>query len=453
MKSIERSSPSPSQDPVKGEKPPNFIVYMIDKLRPDRLGIYGYPRKTSPHLDRLSRRGIVFDHAYAPCPWTLPSITSLLTGLVPASHGANFKSQKATLVDQVIWLPRLLEAKGYSTACFHTHPFLRKTASFIHLAFQEFHEPSGASAERFSERMYLDTLHPAYEAWLEKHTREPFFLYVHVIDVHGPYAKMRVLEEDEDELRELQRASYPFPRTPEGLLASSTPTAYPKKSLFYDGHIHWVDEHLHKLVRKLESLGIDRRSYLFITSDHGEGFGEHGYWNHGRDVFEELIRVPLIVLCHDRVKRHAGRVPHLVNTIGLLPTILDLAGVPQPEGLHGGSFKDLWSERPPLWSCSSMCDGCLAGNPLSPDSFMLDTRFKLITHKAADKSTIFDLEGDPGEVKPFAVHTADNPSHNRILRDLMAERERFLSSIQKKRIQVNSVDQETLNALEALGYL
>ncbi|MCI0470060.1 MAG: sulfatase [Candidatus Aminicenantes bacterium] len=434
---------------------PNFIIFLVDMLRPDHLGLHGYTKKTSPNIDRLARQAIVFDNAYAPSPWTYPSVVSLLTGLTPISHGAAIQGTEIILPKTDSWLPAVFKENGYNTVCFYTHPFLRKEVSNIHTAFAGYYDPSEKKrgAGRFSDYMYLDTLYPACENWIEKNHRQPFFMYIHVIDVHGPYNKVKLLDEDKAKYAELLRQKYRFPRLKEyNMYAASTKKPNPHKSLFYDGHIFSVDKYFAKLYDKLQALGIGENTFLILTSDHGEGFGEHNQWNHGLSMYEPQIRIPLIIYSHRFARQKAGRIPGIVNSVGLLPTLLDTAAIKTNKNIDGKSFLSLIPDRPEKWKYSSLSDVCRKKEETDPDSFMTDVDFKLVSDKKSGKQHLFDLKADPGELHPLNLSAMKSKRHRGAFSYLVQKRKEFLKTIDKRGSMKKMLQKNSLEHLKTLGY-
>ncbi|MGD2090363.1 MAG: sulfatase [Candidatus Aminicenantes bacterium] len=436
---------------------PNVIIFLVDMLRPDHLGVYGYPKKTSWNIDRLARQGIVFDNAYAPSPWTYPSVVSLLTGLLPSSHGATRLKKKEMVISKPdIWLPKIFKDKGCTTVCFHTHPYLRKEVTNIYLGFDEYYDPSKEKRgeARFSDYMYLDTLYPACEHWLEKNYQKPFFIYIHIIDVHGPYNKIRVLEEDKEWLNKLIKEKYAFPRAKNGMFASTTLDPNPYKSLFYDGYISTVDKYIAALFNKLQTLGIGEKTLLILTSDHGEGFGEHNCWNHGRNVYEHQIRIPLIFCSHEIARQKSRRISGIVNTVGLIPTLLDMLGMNVNDYVDGKSFFPLILSDDNNWSYNSSSDGCLGIKIKdSPDAFLVDTQFKLITEKKNGAQYLFNLKEDPHEMHPLTLTGKISRQSKETLKYLISKRKNFLSKINRKKKTIKKLKENDLKDIKSLGYL
>jgi arylsulfatase A-like enzyme len=409
----------------------------------------------------LARQGIVFDNAYAPCPWTYPSVVSLLSGLFPSSHGATLlklKERKIVNPKPNIWLPRVFKEKGYTTVCFHTHPYLRKEVVNIHLGFDEYYDPSEKKRgeRQFSDFMFFDTLYPPCERWLEENYQKPFFMYIHIIDVHGPYNKARVLEEDKELLNKLIKEKYAFPKLKNGMFASATPYPNPYKSLFYDGHISYVDKYFGKLFNKLQTLGIGKNTLLILTSDHGEGFGEHNCWNHGGNVYEHQIRIPLIFCSHEFAKQKSGRISGIVNTVGLIPSLLDMLGINIDNYVEGKSFFPLILSDNNKWRYNSLSDGCY-GKELkdSPDAFMVDTHLKLITKKKSGAQYLFNLKEDPREMHPITLNGKISRQSKETLKYLGSKRKNFLREINKNKKEraFKKLKKDTIKDLKTLGYL
>jgi arylsulfatase A-like enzyme len=450
------------------DRRPNFVIFVVDMLRADHLGVYGYPKRTSPNLDRLAESGIVFERAYSAAPWTLPSTVSLLTGLVASEHGAgerrvDAQTRRITFpADPDVWLPTRFAAQGYATAAFHSHPYLRRGVSTIHEAFEEYYDsvgdaPSTAGASHWTphaaEHMFLDALYPLVERWIAGHRDRPFLIYIHAIDVHGPYARVRLLDEDRPRVaRMLAAGEHPFRKMPGTELYASTDQRDAHKSYLYDGHIAAVDDHLGRLHAALAAHGLADDTYLVFASDHGEGFGEHGdYWGHGRYVYDEQIRVPLVFLSHRRLRDAPRRTASHVNTVGLLPTLADLAGIALEEPHASRGFAALVGAAPAraAWRYDSVSAASLEDRF---DAITLDGRYKLITDRKSGAREFYDLAADPGERAPLALQSA-TPEVRRRLEELVARRGALEGERRPTPSQTQALDDDAVRALEALGYL
>ena len=309
----------------------NVLFILVDTLRADHLGAYGYARATTPEIDRrLAAEGVVFERAYAQAPWTLPSVASLFVGVEPGrflggpmgSFGLPEDPQAPTT------LPELFATRGYVTGGFIANPTLHAGNGFAR-GFSTFYNPP---LDIESMKRHADDLTPRVQAWLRAHQRRPFFLYAHYLDPHDPYLAPDLVANRSQFLPE-----YDGPVTGDwvhgvynGRLTLPDPARdIPQLVALYDSEVRYVDRHVGRLLDTLEP-DVLRRTLVVLTSDHGEELFEHGGWKHGQTLYEEQIRVPLILRWDGRIGggRREGAPVALLD---LLPTLAAAAGVePQP---------------------------------------------------------------------------------------------------------------------------
>jgi len=305
------------------------ILISIDTLRPDHLGTYGYPRPTSPALDALARRGVVFEKAMAQAPYTLPSHMSLLTGLEVWAHGVRLGNTK--LRDEYTTLAETLKTKGFATAAWTDGGFMSARYGFDQ-GFDVYHDqraPGSSMTNGF--RRYGEDV----RRWVEAQGEDPFFLFLHTFDTHGPY-------QAEEEHFEALAGSEPV--VPAGAGRLGDPLAYLRKlgvhdylelDRFetlgdmigaYDATIRFVDSEVGRLVDWLEERELLDDALVVITSDHGESFMDHHlYVGHGLTLYDEEIHVPLIVKFPG--DRYAGtRCSDVVRSIDVFPTVTVATG-------------------------------------------------------------------------------------------------------------------------------
>jgi arylsulfatase A-like enzyme/tetratricopeptide (TPR) repeat protein len=282
-----------------------IIIVSIDTLRADRLPAYGYQQIKTPNIDRLVADGVLFERAYAHSPQTLPSHTSILSGQLPFEHGVRDNIGFSVKPDQR-FLQHVLKDAGYATAGFVSSYVLRKQIGF-NAGFDVFDDQLPAA----SPDMPLGQLQRPGEAtvlnaigWLERQQSPRFFLFVHTYEPHAPYS-------------------------PPAKFAHANP---------YDGEIEYADENLGKLLAWLKSKERYEAATIVLLSDHGEGLGDHGEDEHGIFLYNETIRVPLVIKLPGG-RRAGNRVTVPVQHIDLLPTILALAGLPAPTGTRGRSLE------------------------------------------------------------------------------------------------------------------
>jgi len=355
--------------------PPHVLVYLIDTLRADHLGCYGYERDTSPRLDALAEEGVLFRRAQAQSSWTKPSVASLFTGLLPTRHGAVDRAH--SLPEDVTTLAELLAARGYTTAAFLSNPNVLPVfgfgQGFDHVVDIESEARSATAAD----------VHAALLAFLEDPPAGPLFLYVHTRDPHDPYD-----------------APAPFG---ESFLPADPATRSPAELEVdrYDGEIAYADHELGKLVDRLHADGLFDASLFVLLSDHGEEFGEHGGTLHGRTLFEEQLHVPLLLRFPGG--RFGGRAPEdPVRVVDLLPTIAELVGAEPPAGIDGRSFLALATGSGPAPDPVLFAELSHDGNVVRS---LTDGRYKLIERRlprASGGTALYDLAGDPGETVDLA---------------------------------------------------
>ncbi len=276
---------------------PNVVVYLVDTLRADHLGIHGYERATSPRLDEWATEGIVFEHAYSPTSWTRPAMVSLFSGRDASSHLV--EDRLDVIPDDLELLSERLQEAGYTTWAAVTNPNVLPQWGFDR-GFDRFEDLGSighvGKADEVTDFL-LDNLD-------ELAANQPFLLYVHLIDPHAPYDPPAPYDER-------------FPRSP------ALPATLSIGS--YDGEIAFVDEQFGRFIEALEARDLTERSVFVYTSDHGEELLDHGAIGHGGTLYEEVVQVPLVLRLPDAA--HAGtRISSPVSLIDIAPTILGMIG-------------------------------------------------------------------------------------------------------------------------------
>jgi len=413
-----------SQEPVADDAPKrsNVLLVTVDTLRLDRLGFAGHVRNTSPHLDALARRSVVFDRAYSASGWTLPSMATVLTGLAPREHGATrfsrgFDRTRPTLAT-------LLRASGYDTRGFVSHILLQPRYGFD-AGFDQFDThvlKMGRPAEVSSAGALTDA---ALEALAE--AREPFFVWVHYFDPHFDYRPHADWSAFGDTVSDL-----------------------------YDQEVAWTDMQIGRLISGLEAAGRADDTVIVVTADHGEEFGDHGGEYH-YTLHEEVIRVPLLLRVPGVKPRHD---PSPARQIDLLPTILAAAGVAVPEGLSGRDLLATSDESPPVFvererpagfHQRAVIDGgrklvVIEAAPPEPDAPPEPPTPSSVSN-VSPGVLYFDLGADPFERTPL------DPKG-----DVIAEHLLEALVLHYERLPVGAAEsvelsEETRKALQSLGYL
>jgi len=292
---------------------PNVLFVSIDTLRADHLGCYGCPRPTSPSLDALAAKSVVFESAQSASSWTLPSLASLMTSMPASAHECDRIASR--LDPSYPTLAEILRDSGYDTAFVASHVFLSAgyglQQGFTHVDTRILQDESAITSPAVTDWGVR---------WLENkaaaHDDVPWFLWLHYFDPHAPYLVHEGISERFGTESDLDR---------------------------YDGEIAFTDGHLGRLFEAFERLGFAADTVVVVVADHGEEFGEHGNKGHGYDLHEEVVRVPLILRVPGTAPR---RVPDVVPTLDVLPTILELCGARPRRVIEGRSLAPLLAGRP-----------------------------------------------------------------------------------------------------------
>jgi len=369
------SGHSPENEPIKS--PDLIIIYLIDTLRPDHLGCYGYKRETSPNIDAFAGESVLFEKAYSQAPWTNPSVASLFTGLYPAYNGVMEKNQK--LLSNLTTLADVLSSHNITNAGFVTNPWVSSFFGF-NQGFQSYlDEKTDTPGATQAVVDYLRKMEPN-----SKH-----FIYIHVMDPHDPYSPPPPYDK-------LFDPEYKGAVTGENFdeWGANIPDEDKRHVIsLYDGEIRSTDDAFGELIQRLRELGIYDRSLIMVTADHGEEFLEHQRWKHGRDLYESLIHVPLII--HFPEGALGGkRVSQTANLVDLFPTILDALDLEYKGHLQGSSLYPLLygsgKIKRPVFSQESRVERELFS--------VVDDHYKLIDETTPEKRVrLFDLRKDPLE--------------------------------------------------------
>jgi len=314
-KSADAASSTSSEAPASAPAGTPVVLISVDTLRSDRLPMYGYDAIETPALDALRKDSILFEHAFSPIPLTFPSHSTMLTGLLPADHGVRDNAGYTLDAENLPWLPRSLKQAGYATgAAVSAFVLRRSTGMATDFDFYDDHivqkQWPGSVQRRGDETL------AAAQDWLHQVAGEPFFFFFHIYEPHRPH--------DPPE---------PFA------------SRYGKT---YDAEVAAADQVVGNLLDELKDLGVYDRALILFVSDHGEGLGEHGLDEHGLLLYREQIQVPMLVkLPHS--ERRDSSVARPVHLVDLAPTVLDLLGIDEPQGLDGVSLldsSDALAERP-----------------------------------------------------------------------------------------------------------
>jgi arylsulfatase A-like enzyme len=424
---------------------PDIMLVTIDALRADHLSSYGYQPFTSPVIDAFARRAARFTNAIAQAPYTKASIASIMTGQYPSAHktvtasvpfpetmtGHLTTAPIATdvLPSSMTTLAEALRAGGYQTFGFTANPFLIEAFGFAR-GFDRFRFYPGADFAG-GERLVAD----AVDAARESNGRRPLFTWVHLMEPHSPYTPPPLTA------GMFRVAGPPQPIPSEvsipGWLLPGSPRDLRPYLVAYD-EIAAADAAVGTLLREVRSMRGWRDTIVVLTADHGEQFLDHGGWEHGTNLHDELIRVPLVIQAPNAP---AGVIDTQVQLIDLFPTLLEIAGAPLPAAA-GRSLEVLWDRTSPAHPAMSEIMGL--------QSALREERFKLIAFSTG-QAQLFDLAHDPHEVVDVAPA---NPARVDAMRtSLDRKREQAAEAGRGIHTERVPIDPDVARRLRALGYV
>lgn len=307
----------------------NVIFVLIDALRADHVSCYGYERKTTPNIDKLAENGLLFSNAITQAPNTKPAITSIFTGLYPATHKVRQpidvldarESKDYYLNKKFSYLPKILQENGYKTIAFSGNPHIKKVFGYGD-GFDEFITVSMETRASEINELFLEKL---------KGEDKKVFAYLHLMDVHNPYNPPKKYKKYPPfEGKDVYQTGIISEKISQNDLDYTIAR--------YDEEINYVDDCINELVIGLKKA--TKRNYLIvIMADHGDSFLEHDALAHWVGPYEELIKVPIIFHCPGVIP--SKKENRIVESIGIMPSILSVLGIPIPQNIQGKDLTQL----------------------------------------------------------------------------------------------------------------
>lgn len=429
---------------------PNVILVVLDTVRADHLGSYGYERNTSPRIDAFAQSATRYTRAMASSPWTVPTHASFFTGLYSFEHGSH--TYKPQIPREIVHplnkgnltIAEILSVEGYRTAAFVAN------AGYLHPMFQL----DQGFDSYFREQVYSDRLNEEVFQWLDQRDEIPFFLFINYIDAHRPYNTAErpgfidpPAEQTGDALlselaRQVMLGTDPFPTDLAGKVIDQ-----------YDTAIANIDESVGSLLDKLKALDLYDKSLIVITSDHGESFGEHGVVEHSKDTYQHEIWVPLVIKAPGQ--QSPGESDSMISSTAMPWMILSQA---PPEVF--GKYLNLYAEP--------ATEPVITENYYSRASHVFNRRygqrfFRVRTaiynwpykyiHSSDGDHELYDLDRDPGEFENLVG--AEEEISRRLSRSLAEFKEKRRSTVRllRKEDLLDEEDEELLERLRSLGYV
>lgn len=454
----------------KNDGPLNVILISLDTLRADHLGCYGYSRPTSPGLDALASDGVRFDEAFSTSSWTLPAHVSMLTALTVAHHGVLdedyvFGPSLRTLADY-------LRRRNYVTGAFTGGGYVGSQFGFAQ-GFDFYVDENTPLENPRSAGILLQES----SDWIRRNAEKKFFLFLHSYQPHDPYSSPppagQAFLKAHDPWKNLNLLGY---LGPHGRYKLLTEREKANVVALYDGDIKYTDEaFVGPLVRCLKDLGVYDRTMIIVTSDHGEEFYDHGSWQHGHSLYNEQIRIPLIIKFPES-RSHGLKITTPVQVVDILPTVLEELDIPSSsDSLDGRSVLALTRQdrQAPRELLSEIYGRVEFPSPLKGASpclrrvAIVNGGFKLILIINHNKYhyffsprpslppmigiELYDLEKDPGEKVNLA------PMRPELVRSLRAKIEAYFASAAKGKEPGAGkralFDQRLAEKLKAFGYI
>jgi arylsulfatase A-like enzyme len=459
---------------------PNVLIYVVCTLRPDHMSLYGYARDTTPFLKKLGSSAVVFDAAHAQAPWTKPSVSSLMTSLHAAAHG--LVNDTDTIPKGATTLAEQLRSTGYVTASIVANPFAGRTSGldrgFDYM--MEYPVVQRNRTDAVDRGTDSAAINRAILPWIERHRDEPFFLYVQSTDPHAPYrppadeearfanpAETTTFNRDYGKLRDVRAYGGGATVSQAEMRSKGVDIeTYTKRAKDrYDAEIAHNDKSIEQLIGKLKDVGALDNTLVIIASDHGEEFWEHGFGAHGHSVYNELIRVALLVW-NPRLLPTPRRISEPVQLIDIMPTVLEMVDGKVPDGIHGQSLLPLLKGQPFTRSAPVMASKLAlpkakegGGVPENlTDSFArIDGRWKFIyraqaTRAGLKQAELYDRKADPGDRNDLATQEKD------VTARLTQQVVEWVDVQKQVRKQLgpggtSKIDSQTLERLRSLGYV
>jgi len=457
-------------DGGKGVQDVPVIIYLVDTLRADRLGFYGYDKRdTSPHLDALAAQSVVFEQAYAPAPWTIPSVMSLHTSTFACEHGV--ENTRQALNSSFLPLAEHLRTLGYYGGAFYSNPIIGSSTG-LDRGFAEFVGDFVPTREWTGD----------VDALITNAGNRPVFLYLHTMEPHDaywtPYSFIRLFghvgidtqKEIEKILRRYNKAGQVDFRARQPIGTADTTAEQAEAmaelderretyDLLYDAAVRWADQRIDDVIGVLKKRGVWDKAIFIFLADHGEEIGDHGGWYHGQSVYDELVRAPLLI--HFPGDEYAGRrISTPVSLVDVMPTIFDFLNRPeQCEDCRGKSLLPLIRDpedanRGEFEFTTVRYNVPFYFRPWAESRGRVNVvirqdAWKGIWNDDLQFLELYNLSSDPRELQDLA-------GANRAMAERMGEAARtWLEACrQRERMPQDApeLDRATLERLEALGY-
>jgi arylsulfatase A-like enzyme len=422
---------------VLADDTPSVLLIIIDTLRADHLGCFGYERNTSPNLDALAGHSILFGDAISAAPWTTPSIASMFTGQYPRVLG--YGGDAVVVDDKALCMAEIFKLNGYATGAVISHTFVSSELGFDQ-GFESFDEENDQGHGHVSSPSVTDK----GIAFVDAHKGGRFFLFLHYFDPHCDYILHQPYDFYPDYQGDLKSG-----QTIESLReAAPHMTAEDKRYLnaLYDSEIRFTDENIGRLLEHLKTLGIYDDLLIVVVADHGEAFLERGeHWiGHTTNVHQELVHVPFMIKLPGQAE--GRRIDRPVSLVDFMPTVIHAAGLEVPAGYEYDA-RDLLGPDSGDGTTPVFSETYRWGDQES----LISSTWKILKDRASGHLYLFDLGSDPCELRDLSADKREillklRARLSEIDYDLDMGRSRF-------RVRAPNLSPEEIEKLKSLGYI
>lgn len=437
----------------------NVLLIVVDTLRADRLGCYGYRHEppVTPTMDKLAKEGILFERFYAASPWTGASFASIFTGVSPTVHGGGRRTRQKSQGKELMGLritpiskkiPTLAELlKGFASAGIAANSFLHPELGFGRGFDNYYHQSAGLSHSRRAN----ETTDIAI-SWIDKNKDKPFFLMVQYFDPHISYdPPIRYAKDFAPGGGGRFRA--PFAEHSEARKGTLNPSD--KEANFirglYNGEVRFVDDEIGRMLKSMEKDGLLDNTWVILTADHGEEQFDHGSFDHGHRYEDEVTHVPLIIRPPKGEWKKGTRIPFTARHIDLAPTILNRVQIDVPEHMQGHDLMPLIvgdekSHRPAYMEFNIYWT--------DRSALTVDGRYKIIRDVNSDYGWFYDLLQDPKETKKLKESVRYKDLEKKLL-SVRAQQKKDAERLRAGDDASEAVElpDSVVQSLKALGYL
>ncbi|MFZ1400427.1 MAG: sulfatase [Candidatus Promineifilaceae bacterium] len=450
---------------------PNIILLTVDTLRADMLGYAGYQRPITPNIDRFAAQSVRFRQAITAGSWTQAAFPGILTSTYASMYGGCLGPLSTERPSPI----KSLVENGYQTAAFSTSPLLSKTYGYHHHIkhFVDLLPTEKAPflfglkggqpllrtpwvhrlAQLFGQNWRPPKVYPTAAElnevaiqWLEAHQGEPFFAWLHYMDVHWPYHLEETLTQPNEIAAAWQDLAHLHEVNWYGLPVSAAQKA--RYVNLYEQAVAYCDAQIGKLLAHLANSGLAENSVIILVSDHGEEFLERKHWGHVEiNLYDEILNVPLII----HVPGVAGQVvEQQVSTLDIMPTVLELANCTPPDGMLGTSLSPLWQGNPAGYNAE------VALSERWRDDVhkiaVRSARFKYIwDREKPEEIELYDLVVDPNETNNLAAQQPKVVAHMHGY--VQAQLQRMRDTSPAAMVAEPDLDAEIIARLRGLGYV